>query len=206
MNNERDRLRAAVRTQEAVVRTMTDELQRKLAGSEGLRAQMNAESARLVSTMEDLSRARPPAATGQERAPSHSPRGRIERRFRVLLVDDDDDARNAIASWLAQEYEVFTACDGAEGLVRAQDVLPDAIIAAVQMPRLDGIAMARRIRALRAPVLVPVIFLNRHSAPENVTAGFSAGGVGYLIKPVNFELLDNELRWALGGSAPPDAH
>lgn len=212
MNDESDRLRAAIRTQEAIVRTMTDELRREAPETEGLRAQANAESARLVSTMANLSRARPQPASGKQGpaprpshdAPTHPTPHASERRRRVLVVDDDDAARNAIASWLAQEYDVSTASDGVEGLHRAQETLPDAIIADVQMPRMDGIAMVQRIRVLRAPALVPVIFLTGHSAPENVTAGFSVGGIGYLVKPVDLELLDDELRWAVAAGASSD--
>ncbi|HXX69916.1 MAG TPA: response regulator [Polyangiaceae bacterium] len=198
MNDESDRLRATIRTQEAIVRAIADELQRNAPEAERLRDQANAESARLVTAMKDLSRARSHPPTGVQSPPPSDPsEDRTLRRVRVLLVDDDDAARRPIADWLAEKYDVVTACDGVEGLRRAQETLPDAVIADVQMPRMDGITMVQRIRELSAPAFVPVLFLTGHSTPENVMAGFSAGGVGYLVKPVDFELLDEELRWAL---------
>ena len=202
MNDESDRMRAAIRTQEAIVRAIADELQRKAPESQQLRDQANAESARLVSAMKDLSRTRPP--TAEQSPPSHPSEDRSTRRLRVLLVDDDDAARRPIADWLAQEYDVVTARDGVEGLQRAQETLPDAVITDVQMPNMDGITMVQRFRELRAPTFVPVLFLTGHSTPENVMAGFSAGGVGYLVKPVDLELLDDELRWALATGTSAD--
>lgn len=203
MSDESDRLRATIRTQEAIVRTIADELQRSAPGSEELRDQANAESARLVTAMKDLSRTRQ-LTTGEQSPRSQPPLDSAMRRIRVLLVDDDDAARGAIASWLAHEYQVITACDGVEGLQRARKELPDVVIADVEMPKMNGITMVQQIREIAAPAFVPVLFLTGHSAPENVMAGFSAGGVGYLVKPVDFELLDDELRWALAAGASSD--
>lgn len=203
MVDETERLRTAVRTQEAVLRAMADQLQREAPASEQLRGQTDAESARLVCAMAALSRARVSSQAGPERPPSHPPDPR-GRKPRVLVVDDDDAARDAVETWLAQAYEVVTARDGVEGLDRAREALPDAVIADVEMPRMDGIEMAEQIRALSAAAAVPILFLTAHSAPENVTAGFSAGGVGFLVKPVDLELLDEELQWALGSPEPAD--
>jgi DNA-binding response OmpR family regulator len=53
------------------------------------------------------------------------------------------------------------------------------------------------IRQRQAPATVPVVFLTAESAPERVAAGFSAGATSYLVKPVDLDLLDQELRLAL---------
>jgi len=201
MSSESDRLRAAVRTQEAIIRTVTDELQREAPDAQGLRDQALAESARLVAAMQTLSRTRTQPPAGEHFPPSHPLAAGKGRRPRILLVDDDELARTAVASWLAHEYDVVTAGNGAEGLARARETLPDAVIADVEMPNMDGIAMVQRIREAPGAAFVPVLFLTAHSAPEKVTAGFSAGGVGYLVKPVDLDMLDEELRWALAGAS-----
>jgi DNA-binding response OmpR family regulator len=58
--------------------------------------------------------------------------------------------------------------------------------------------MVERIRRMKAPAAVPVVFLTGETAPERVAAGFSAGGTSYLIKPVDLDLLGLELRCVLG--------
>jgi CheY-like chemotaxis protein len=201
MTNEHDRLRRGVRTQLAIVRAMTAEIRRHARPTDALYAQAHAESARLLTAMDTYSRTRAQPSSGPAPLSSRLPPSADERRVRVLLVDDDDAACSAIASWLARDYDVFTACDGHRGLKVAQQALPDAIVTDVLMPGMDGIAMVREIRALSEHPSIPVIILTALAAPENVTAGFVAGGAGYLVKPVDLELLDDELRWALAEGA-----
>lgn len=200
MKDENPVLRA--RAQAAIVRTLATEMQREdRAGNqaEGLREQAVEESARLVSVVEGLSRMRaaaPRATTGEPRqeGPSAGPRGWP----RVLVVEDDDATRSAITQGLAPEYEVVAASNGIEGLKAATELPFDVIVADISMPEMDGIAMVDRIRRMRASAAVPVVFLSGETAPQRVAAGFAAGGTSYLVKPVDLELLDQELRWVLG--------
>jgi CheY-like chemotaxis protein len=197
MNDSNHDVRA-MKAQAAIVRTLVDELKRDRHASEtgALEAQTVEESARLVSHIEELSRRRSEAPEVEPSRPTRVEAG--GRLPRVLLVEDDDIARQAMARWLSEGYEVVTARNGAEGLERASHEPPDVIIADVAMPGMDGIAMVERIRELDSSARVPVIFLTGQSAPESVAAGFRAGGSAYLIKPVELDLLDGELRAAIG--------
>jgi CheY-like chemotaxis protein len=202
VKDENPALRAA-RAHAAVVRTLANEMQREGRGSEeteDLRAQAIEEAARLVSAVEGLSRTRsePPAA-----APRASPNDRPMAGAvapRILVVEDDDETRAAIARGLAPEYDVVVASNGLEGLKAASELFFDAIVSDIGMPEMDGITMVDRIRKMRAPAVVPVVFLTGEVAPERVAAGFSAGGTSYLVKPVDLDLLDQEIRWILGRS------
>jgi CheY-like chemotaxis protein len=190
-----------VREQLAIVRTIVDELQRDDQSAAALHAQAVEESARLVSAMEDLSRRRseaPPSTPPETKAPAG-------RRRRVLLVEDDVTTRMAIARWLEPRYSVTIARDGREGLERAEQVRPDVILTDVWMPAMNGIEMVRAIRARLQPPAVPVVFLTGQSAPESVVEGFSSGAVTYLVKPVDLELLDEEIRLALELRPSPTA-
>jgi DNA-binding response OmpR family regulator len=135
------------------------------------------------------------------------PRGMtIERpptmRARILVVEDEDGIRTALARWLGYEYEVATARDGVEGLAAAtQKPAPDVILTDVWMPRLDGVSMVTRIKAIHALRWVPVIFLTDHTAPRSVIAGIAAGARAYLPKPVDLDVLDRKVRSALRASA-----
>jgi DNA-binding response OmpR family regulator len=117
----------------------------------------------------------------------------------VLVVEDDDETRRAIALGLAASYDVSTAEDGAEGLRAAFDRTFDAIVTDVRMPTMDGITMAEKVAA-RYGAFIPVVFLTAETDPVRVAAGFSAGGASFLVKPLDLELLDAELRWLLGAT------
>jgi CheY-like chemotaxis protein len=183
-------------------------MQRQQPGSaetESLRAQAIEESARLVSEAERFPRSRrdAPAAAPGARPPTARPVADGRRWHRVLVVEDDDDARSAIARGLAPEYEVVEASNGLEGLRAASEVPFDAIVADIAMPQMDGITMVAAIRRMRAPAAVPVVFLTAETAPERVVDGFVAGAASYLVKPIDLDVLDAELQCALGRTPDP---
>jgi CheY-like chemotaxis protein len=179
------------------VRTLTE------AGREGsvgvgnvvLQDQRVEESARLLAALESLSRAR--AQRDHPEGLGPGPASPSSGRPRVLVVEDDDETRKAIALGLAASYDVTTAGDGAEGLRAALGRPFDAIVTDVRMPTMDGITMAEKVVAGYG-AFVPVVFLTAETDPVRVAAGFSAGGASFLIKPLDLELLDAELRWLLG--------
>jgi CheY-like chemotaxis protein len=180
------------------VRTLAAETQREGQAhdrAEELRVQTVQESARLVSVVETLSKtlSASPSATHDESHP-RAPSPLVGRWPRVLVVEDDDETRHAIARGLSPEYEVVTAANGLEGLKAASERPFDAIVTDIGMPEMDGITMVDRIRRIRAPGTVPVIFLTAETEPERIAEGFAAGGTSYLAKPVDLELLDQELR------------
>jgi DNA-binding response OmpR family regulator len=128
-------------------------------------------------------------------------------RPRILLVEDDVPALAALARWLEYEYDVVTARDGLEGLEIAttREPAPDLIITDMWMPRLDGVEMVSRIKAIQALHRIPVIFLTGQNSPKSVIAGISAGARAYLPKPVDLAVLDRKVKSALQhrGSLPP---
>jgi CheY-like chemotaxis protein len=196
MKDEQSVYRAA-RIQAAVVRTVAGEMEREGLGpneNDELRAQALEESARLVglSVARTASpiRSTDPGRTTAALAGDGS-------RGRVLVVEDDDATRTAIARGLAPAYEIVTARDGAEGIELASGQTFDAIVTDIGMPEVDGITMIDRIRARASSPMIPVVFLTGETAPEQVIAGLAGGAVAYLVKPVDLELLDQELQWAL---------
>jgi CheY-like chemotaxis protein len=201
VKNENAILRAA-HAQAAVVRTLAAEMQRQQTGgaeTESLRAQALEESARLIAAVERLAGSRrdtlPPGAGGQPSIERSNADGR--RWPRVLVVEDDYDTRAAIARGLAPEYEVVVAANGIEGLKAASETKFDAIVADIAMPQMDGITMVAEVRRKSAPAVVPVVFLTAETMPERVVDSFSAGATSYLVKPIDLDVLDGELRHAL---------
>ena len=112
---------------------------------------------------------------------------------KLLVVEDDAHVRDAVTRALRYEgYEVHTATDGNEGLVRAIDVAPDAILLDVLMPGTDGLTVCRRLRERGDQT--PILMLTaRHEVTDRV-AGLDAGADDYLVKPFALDELLARLR------------
>jgi len=112
---------------------------------------------------------------------------------RLLIVEDDEHVRDAVARALRYEdYEVHTAVDGNDALVHIDEIAPDAIILDVLMPGTDGLEVCRRLREQgnRTPVLM---LTARHEVSDRV-AGLDAGADDYLVKPFALDELLARLR------------
>lgn len=106
----------------------------------------------------------------------------------VLVVDDAPDTLRMLCDALAGEgYTVLVARDGLQALARLDVVTPDAILLDGVMPGLSGFETCQRIKSHPAGETVPVIFMTGLSETADVVAGFDAGGVDYVVKPVRIE-------------------
>jgi two-component system, OmpR family, response regulator MprA len=113
--------------------------------------------------------------------------------MRVLVVDDDPAVRDSLRRSLAfNGYEVDVAADGEEALHRLGAQRPDAVVLDVMMPRLDGLATCRALRA--AGDDVPVLMLTARDEVSDRVAGLDAGADDYLPKPFALEELLARLR------------
>lgn len=80
-------------------------------------------------------------------------------------------------------FEVSTARNGKEALVSVAQNIPDLIVSDVRMPRMDGYALARRLRAVPQYELIPIVFLTAKGETEDRIEGFRSGVDAYLTKP-----------------------
>lgn len=109
----------------------------------------------------------------------------VAARDVVLVVDDVPSSLGALCSELeAEGYTVLVAPDGEAALAQIDLAVPDAILLDALMPGLDGFETCRRIKAQPAYAHVPVIFMTGLAETEHIVAGFAAGGVDYVVKPV----------------------
>jgi len=109
----------------------------------------------------------------------------------VLVADDDAWILRMVATVLEKRgYSVEIAVDGEEALARALARPPDLLITDVMMPKLDGWALVRQLRAHSELALMPVIFLTALSGEEDRIRGFCLGADDYVTKPFRFEELD----------------
>ncbi len=104
-------------------------------------------------------------------------------RPRVLVVDDEEDARSALAELLSPECEVTTAADGEEAVRIAHAEHPDLVLMDLFMPRLDGLQALDRIRTDPTTSDVPVIFVSARGDDAVKARALDLGAVDYLQKP-----------------------
>lgn len=103
---------------------------------------------------------------------------------RILAVDDAPQNLEILRARLeANGYEVIVAADGEEGLARARDSEPDLVLLDVMMPKLDGVAVLRKLKEDAALRFVPVVLVTAKSDMRDVVAGLEAGADDYLVKP-----------------------
>ena len=122
---------------------------------------------------------------------------------RVLVVEDDAHVREAVERALRFEgYDVHTAVDGNDALLRVDDLSPDVIVLDVLMPGTDGLAVCRilRDRGNHTPVLM---LTARHEVSDRV-AGLDAGADDYLVKPFALDELFARVRALLRRSSITD--
>jgi two-component system, OmpR family, response regulator MprA len=112
---------------------------------------------------------------------------------RILIVDDEPAVREALQRSLAFEgYLTEVAVDGADALEKAAATRPDLIILDIQMPRMDGLTAARRVRA--AGSLVPILMLTARDTVGDRVTGLDAGADDYLVKPFELDELFARIR------------
>lgn len=106
----------------------------------------------------------------------------VQRHPRILVVDDEASIRDLLAKTLAlAEYEVDTAPDASSALDRVRAVQYDLLIADLRMPGMDGIALIRQTKRIRAEL--PVIIITGYSSEASAVEAVNLGVAGYLRKP-----------------------
>ncbi len=113
--------------------------------------------------------------------------------MQILVVEDERRMANLLKSGLAEEgHHVVLARDGAAGLDLARGAQFDVIVLDMMLPGLDGLTVARRLRAARNQT--PILVLTAKDAAADVVRALDAGADDYLTKPFSFEILLARLR------------
>ena len=107
-------------------------------------------------------------------------------RKKILLVDDSSTTLMMEKMILSQEqYDLVTASDGEEALLKAVQERPDLILLDVVMPKMDGFEACRRLRAEETTREIPVIMVTTRGEAQNVEQGYALGCNDYVTKPIN---------------------
>ncbi|MGH7473401.1 MAG: response regulator, partial [Candidatus Methylomirabilales bacterium] len=109
---------------------------------------------------------------------------------RILIVDDNPENLDILRRRLAVHgYEILTATDGEEALVKAREKLPDLILLDIMMPKMDGMEVCRHLKADPSLPFMPIIMVTAKAQSEDIVAGLEAGGDEYLTKPLDHAAL-----------------
>ena len=120
----------------------------------------------------------------------------------VLVVDDEPDMRTLLSDLLSfSGFEVMTADDGVQGLKTAQQVMPQAMLLDIMLPKLDGFQVCRLLKFNEKYAEIPIIMLTARNHPKDRELAEGSGADGYIIKPFETKALIEAIKKVIGAKA-----
>lgn len=114
------------------------------------------------------------------------------KEISILYVEDDDNVRESLLRFLKRRFQnIYTACDGREGLESYLEHRPDVIITDIQMPVMDGLKMSEEIRKMNPDI--PIVVTTAFNESPFITKAEELGVCRYIKKPVVKEELIQSL-------------
>ncbi|PWG78389.1 hybrid sensor histidine kinase/response regulator transcription factor [Pararcticibacter amylolyticus] len=111
----------------------------------------------------------------------------------VLVVEDNHDIRDYIFQSLSEQYLVYTAANGKEGIEKAFTHIPDIIVSDIMMPEADGFELGKTLKEDIRTSHIPIIFLTVRDAVLDRKESYNIGVDSYLTKPFSAELLKSRI-------------
>ncbi|MBF0545344.1 MAG: response regulator [Candidatus Riflebacteria bacterium] len=106
------------------------------------------------------------------------------KKGNALVIEDEEEIRELIGDILESSgYTVCKSPNGADGVEKAQKMVPDVIISDIMMPEMDGFGVLRALRKDPRTAVIPFIFLSAKGTREFVRGGMSLGADDYIVKP-----------------------
>lgn len=107
----------------------------------------------------------------------------------LLVIDDNNDIRQYIRTLLQDDFYIFEASDGKEGLEIARKEVPDLVICDVMMPVMNGLEFTRQLKTQTITSHIPVIVLTAKNLDEHRAQGYEYGADSYITKPFHGKVL-----------------
>lgn len=124
----------------------------------------------------------------------------------ILLIEDNEQNRYlAIFLLESRGFRVVTALDGPEGIERAREVRPDLILLDIQLPRMDGYEVARRLRDEPELRHIPIVAVTSYAMAGDREKTLKAGCDGYIEKPIDPDTFVDEVARYLSRPSSTDA-
>ena len=117
---------------------------------------------------------------------------------KILVVDDSNTILLMERMMLSRDYDVITAKDGADAVLKANGDSPDLILLDVMMPRMNGFEACKVLKTQDNTKHIPIIMVTTRGEEPSVESGFSSGCNDYVTKPINNVELLSKVRNFLG--------
>ncbi len=113
---------------------------------------------------------------------------------RILMIEDNEQNRYLATFLLKQHgYEIVSAFDGPSGIDMAREMLPDLILLDIQLPGMDGYAVASALRDIGALDNTPIVAVTSYAMVGDREKALGAGCNGYIEKPINPDTFVSEI-------------
>lgn len=119
----------------------------------------------------------------------------------ILMIEDNEQNRYLLTFLLEQHgYTVVSAPDGLRGIEVAQTFVPALILLDIQLPTMDGYAVARALRTNAALLDTPIVAVTSYAMPGDREKAIEAGCTAYIEKPIDPETFVAEMELAMASS------
>lgn len=118
---------------------------------------------------------------------------RSKTKYRILIVDDEDEIRRYLMDELADTFKVFECANGKDALTFILKEKPSLVLSDIMMPDMDGISLTKKIKSNVNVNHIPVILLTAKATDRDKGAGFDIGADAYITKPFNIDLLKKQI-------------
>lgn len=127
-------------------------------------------------------------------------------KAKILLIEDNEQNRY-LAEYLLRNrgHTIVHARTGPEGLKLAAEAAPDLVLLDIQLPGMDGYAVARAFKSAPALRAIPIVAITSHAMAGDREKCLAAGAEGYIEKPINPDLFVDDVERFLGSPPPRDA-
>ena len=116
------------------------------------------------------------------------------KRYSLLIVEDNPDLLSFLADNFKREYQIYTADNGQIGIDVAMDNEVDLIVSDVNMPMKSGFELCEEVKSNEKISHIPVILLTAKSTAEDTIAGYQSGADAYVVKPFDITVLEAQIK------------